>query len=951
MGTLAVLLIVVPTVVAIVGTIVIYSTVASRLPTPADTVYLDPIIGATALYDRSETVLIETVQDPLGDAREWVRLAELPPYVVSATLLWEDADFLTAARFDPLEAVTRLWQGLLYGQVAPDPTLTGRLVRGTMLQNSLSPALDPLREPVLVAEVNRQYTPEDILEWHLNTSFYGSDAYGIDAAAQIYLGKRAVDLTIDEAALLVAIPLAPQFNPFDDETAARGRQQDVLRLLARAGEISPNEFDEAASRVTPIRPDTLDTAEVAPDFARYARAQAEDILDSLGLDGGRLVARGGLRIVTTLDLDLYYQGECSLRIQLERLGGAAPQPVALDGTPCLPANTLPPVEAAAQPPDSGSLVLIDVNTGELLALIGTAADENYQPGPTLYPFVYLTGFRSALFTPARMVLDTPRSFPGAREGLIYTPTNLDGAFRGPMNLRDAMGAGLLPPAADVAYREGIDAVLRNAHQIGLNSLDIGAHDLLLLERGGAAAPLDVAYAYSVFAALGDMRGVPVEPVGAGFRGRDPAAVLRIEDNSGAILWQYDADLAASCQPAFCTPVLQDVLSYVINDILADQETRWSVLGENNILDLSRTGAVINGMTGDRVDNWTVGYTPRFVVGVHLNRTDRGEMSLDAYALDGAAAVWRATMEYLHDRANLPSQGWTRPPGIVELAVCERSGMLPNGNCPVRTELFLEGTETRIGTDTYWQAFQLNSQTGQLATANTPADLRTERVFFIPPDDAADWWRANNLPLPPTDYDTVSRPQLFGSAAILQPEPFAYVSGAVDVRGSLPGDEMQYYQLAYGQGVNPDQWIDIGASQTAYVQGSSLGAWETSGLDGLYSLRLTVVMDDNSIETRVVQVTVDNIAPTIALTAGEAGQIYRFPGDTIPLAAEVQDNLAIERVEFYHNGEFVGTDESYPFGFDWETDGTGIHNFSATAFDAVGGSASADVTVEVVRAGG
>src|SRR5690606_33965170 len=106
-------------------------------------------------------------------------------------------------------------------------------------------------------------------------------------------------------------------------------------------------------------------------------------------------------------------------------------------------------------------------------------------------------------------------------------------------------------------------------------------------------------------------------------------------------------------------------------------------------------------------------------------------------------------------------------------------------------------------DTYWQSVDINSQTNQLATVNTPAGLRSERVYFVPPSDAREWWEDNNLPLPPTEYDTVSRPELFGAAALLQPAPFAYVGGVVDVRGSMDATNMQYYPLAYGPGLNPE----------------------------------------------------------------------------------------------------------------------------------------------------
>lgn len=951
LGALLFLLVVLPTGIAFGGALVIYTGAVGELPTPESTIAPDPMVGLTQFYDRSGDALLFAVQDPLGDARAWVKLDTLPPYVVQATLRAEDPAFLALTGFDPSTTFLQLANAVLGNPMPTDSSITGRLARAVVLPpTEITGRRDPVREIAVIAELKRLYTPEQILEWHLNTNYYGSDAYGIDAAAQVYLGKRAVDLTLDEAALLAAIPLAPQYNPFENETAARSRQQDVLRSMLRANDIAQEQFDAAAAARTALAAGDRVAPPIAPEFARYARRQAEMILDTLGRDGDKLIARGGLRITTTLDVNLYYQSECVLRAHLDRLNSGSGRVSALDGLPCAAAAYLPPLDRAGgdRPPDSGIVAIIDVETGEIRSMVGAAGATAHQPGVTLQPFVYFAGFSTALYTPATLMLDISKPYPGAQEGLIYTPANPDGRFRGPMNLRDSMGAGLLPPAADVAYKQGIDKILQTAHRIGLNSLPEGMFNLMLLERDGEVSLLDVTYAYSVFASLGDMRGVGVEPIGRGYRGRDPVAVLKIEDAEGNILWEYREDLARACVPEVCTPVLLDGLGYLINDILADQETRWSILGQNNTLDLSRPSAVVNGLTADRVDDWTVGYTPQMVVGVHLGRADGGGMTLDAFGIDGAAAVWRAVMEYAH--GGLPAQDWERPRGILEMPVCERSGLLPNGVCPVYPEIFLEGTEPRQ-VDSTWQAFDINSQTGQLATANTPADLRSERVFFVPPPEALEWWQANNLPLPPTEYDTVSRPELFGSAALLQPEAFAYIGGVVEVRGSLPADTMQFYQLAYGEGLNPAAWVDIGGVQTTYTLGAPLGQWDTTGLDGLYNLRLTVVNQDNTVETRVVQVTVDNIAPTISLSAGPIGKIYRIPGDTaVTLEAEVRDNLSIDRIEFFHNGELIGADTEYPYGFEWTIADAGIERFSATAYDAVGNSASSEVTAEIVRAG-
>jgi membrane carboxypeptidase/penicillin-binding protein len=972
---LVLVLVVIPASVALGGAISIYNDATRALPEPLATIYLDPIVGPTQLYDQTGTTLLFSVQDPLGDERQWLPLSALPEYVVDATLLTEDPDFMTRTPPGLPTTLAKLWQNRLAGPLAVDPTLTGRLIRNVLAQPGENrqppslvvelldsaqgifglPANDPLlahreREIALVAEINRRYTPADILEWHLNTNFYGNQAYGIEAAAQVYLGKSATELTVDETALLAAIPAAPQYNPLDNEFAARGRQADTLRALLQANRIDQRAYDVAVSTQTSILPAAGQTPTIAPDFALYAQRQAVTILNGMGLDGARLVSRGGLNIITTLDLETYYQTECVLRAYLNRLEGANQAALTATDQPCEGAIFLPPFNAVTleAPPDVGQIVVLDVATGEIKSMAGAVNQAAHQPGPVLQPFIYFEAFRTG-DTPADMVLDIPRPLPGAVEGLIYTPANADGLFRGPINLREAMSAWLLPPAVQVANEKRLDNILSRAHLLGINSLDENArYDLSLLERGGQVAVLDVAYAYSVLSSMGAMRGVQVEPLARNYRGRDPVAVLRIENPDGSVLWSYDAQEANCAAALNCTFIYDDELGYLINNILSDQSTRAKVLGQVDVLNLRRPAAVVNGTTSDRRDAWTVGYTPQLVTAVHLSRADGQSMTLDALNTQGSAPIWRAIMDYLH--TPLPVEDWPRPENIIDLVVCERSGLLPSENCPTRREIFIGGIQpNRV--DSYWQAVDINSQTGQLATVNTPAGMRTERVYFVPPSDALDWWEANNQPLPPSEYDTVSRPELLGAATLLQPAPFAYVGGVVTVRGTLDPTNMQFYQLAYGPGLNPEQWIQIGGQQTAYRPGDDLGTWDTNGLDGLYSLRLTVVLNDNTLETDVRQVTIDNQPPVVRLRAGEGEPIFRWPEQrVIDLTAEVTDNLAIARVEFFYNGEFIGTDAEWPYGFEWNITRVGDELFEAVAFDAVGNQARAELAVEVRRSG-
>jgi membrane peptidoglycan carboxypeptidase len=933
---------------------VVYAQRAANLPEPGDTIDFSAVTGPTRLYDRDGQRLIFAVQDPLGDSRTWTRLEELPPYLIDATLLVEDEDFLTTTRFDLTRTLFRLWRNFLSGPIEADSSLTGRLVRNAVApQPDFIHADDRTHEIALIAEINRRYTPDQILEWHLNTNYYGNEAYGIEAAAQVYLGKSAHDLTIDEAALLASIPTAPQFNPVDNEEAARGRQADTLRRMLAQGKITQQQYDTYSKVVTPLLPNAGQTPQIAPEFALYARKQAETILQTLGLNGERLVSRGGLRVITTLDLDLYYQSECVLRAQLASLNGQPETMTALDGSPCTASAYLaasPP--AGNAPPDEGMIVVLDVETGEIRSMVGRAtgtaraSGSSYQPGVTLHPFVYFEGFRGnpTYFTPATMVLDIPRPYTGQVEGLIYQPANPDGQYRGPVTLRESIQQGLLPPVVHIANTQGLSNVLRSAHALGINSLDGGVYHLQLLERGGAVALLDIAYAYSVFSSMGDMYGLPVSPRDVDYRRLDPVAVRRVEDATGAVLWEYQPE-----NPLYRQNIFSDFpeLGYLVNDVLADRQPS----SEANPLVIERPAAVVNGLTADKVDNWTVGYTPQRVVGVHLGRADGAPVSLSEYGLNGAAPVWNAMMRYLHNRDGLPPVNWERPASIVTLEVCQRSGLLPNGKCPVQREIFLS-SRAPTQTDTYWQTFRINTQTGLLATANTPASRQKDELFFVPPDEALDWWKANRLPLPPQDYDAIysSPDDVFGATALTLPENYAYIQGTVEIRGNVNTDNLQSYRLAYGQGLSPAQWTNIVDQQTTFNPDVPLALWDTSGLDGLYTLELTAVLQNGARETDTIQVRIDNTPPTIILTTGEPGKIYRFPDEQIiPVVADARDNFSVDRVEFYHNGLRVYTDDEFPFQYDYGITGTGVEYFRADVFDDAGNqSASEEIQVEVRR---
>lgn len=937
-STAVVVLGVLPAIVGGVTGWIYYQSLVAMLPAPQDTLALDPQMGTTRFYDRTGEVLIWELADPLGDEREWLSLAQIPPVVQAATLLQEDPNFLETSRFSWFELAQKLIYNSVFSPIGADPSLTGRLVRNAIApQPATITAQYRAQETALVAEINRLYTPEQILEWHLNTNYYGNNAYGIAAAALVYFNKRVANLTTDEIAMLVAIPLAPQYNPIENEEAARGRQVNVLRDLQRAGILTQDDFSTYSTVVTPLQPSIGQSPLIAPDFALYAHQQAERLLSQQGLDGSKLVARGGLKIITSMDVELYRQVACTIESHL----GKAQDPT------CVGATYLPsPVAFGAFPPDQAVATLLDVRNGELLVGYGKFNTVNRVPAVTLLPFVYFKGFSTGLYTPATLLLDLPQRFPGAADGLIYSPQNADATFLGPVSLRQAMGNWLLPTAVQVANTEGLDSILRIARLIGVRGLDGQRYDLSLLEDGGQVSVLDTTYAYTVFAGLGEMRGVPTLSSEVDARRHDPVAVLRIDDANGTTLWAYDE----ARQQQSVTPILEPGLGYLVNHILSDRATRQDRYGLGNVFELSRPSAVVNGLNTARTDAWTVGYTPNLALGIWSGRTDGQPLTVDTLGTNASAPIWRAMMELAHDRYGLGGDDWQPPLNVLPYRVCERSGLVPNGVCPERTEQFLENTQP-LEPDTYWKKVTINSQTRQLATANTPITLQQEQVFFIPPEEALEWWRANQLPLPPTDYDTITRPDLIRSTVILEPTVLAYVGGVVEVRGSLDGENLQYYQLAYGEGLNPTEWIAITEQESTYTPGRVLGRWDTTALNGLYNLRLLAVLKDNSVDPFIIQVTVDNTPPTLTLSAGENGQAFTFLGDrVIPLTVVAQDDIAIDRVEFFANDKFIGIDDTFPFGYDHPISRVASETFKAVVFDAAGNVAEAELQVEVTRGG-
>jgi membrane carboxypeptidase/penicillin-binding protein len=903
---------------------------------------------------RRELVLIYEVIDPLGGDRQWLKLEEMPQNMINATVAIEDRTFWTNKGFDARGIGRAFYEYVwLGGQVQGGSSITQQLVKNNLIAPerrivSTEVVVDDYRRKVeellLAQEVSQVYTKEQIMEWYLNSNFYGNLAYGIEAAARVYFNKSAGQLTLAEAAMLAAIPQSPALNPIDNPAEARQRQELVLEAMFREGYISRDAL--VAAKYTPLQvsPGIEQRFDIlAPHFALYVRKELEELF------GPQQVLRGGLRVYTSLDLELQSQAECVARLHIARLSADIGAELAADEVAACPALAfLPPLRAADVGVDhrvnNAALVALDPTTGEIRAMLGSldywnqaidgsfnvAVDGLRQPGSAFKPFTYLTALSQG-YTAATMVVDVETDFGTPYNGIPYVPVNYDRRFRGPLRVRQALGNSYNVPAVQVTTWVGVDNVIRTARSMGITTLEQGAnrYGLSLTLGGGEVKLLDMVFAFAVMDNMGVMIGrtVPEARQRLGYRTLDPVAILRVEDRDGRLLYEYN-------QPQK-REILTPPLAYLINDILSDRGARCAAFGCPNALELpgNRPAAAKTGTTNDFRDAWAVGYTPQLVTGVWVGNTDNSPMH-NLPGSKGAAPIWHAVMSWaLQDE---PMQLWPRPTGIVEMAVCDVSGLLPTPHCPRVNEYFIEGTQPAVY-DNVFQEFRINRETGRLATIYTPAELVETKIFRIYPPQAADWVRDNEVEQPPAEYDTINVPFTSGDVAILWPQPFAFVKGEIEISGNASTDHFSYYRLAYFAGLTPANMQTIGEEVTEQRENDILGVWDVSHLNGLYTLLLTVVRHDGTFEEASVPVTVDNTPPSAQILFPLANQTIFTDEERVVIQAQVTDDISVARVEYFVDNAavpFAVTTVS-PFTATWRIPGAGCRSFRVIAFDAAG----------------
>ncbi len=869
------------------------------------------LLQPTRLYDRTGQQLLLTLENP-GIPRRYLAVdpdqaEHFSPQLVQVTL----------ALLEP-----KYWQdsGVAWDRLtAPQPaTIAERLVADLLLEKENPGLRRALRMRLLSAQLVARYGRSRVLEWYLNSAPMGHLAYGMDAAAQLYLGKPASQVNLSESVLLAVVLQAPVLNPLEAPQAARERHAAALEDLFSRGVIGAPEYQQARDEALAFR--------AAPDeSAQPYRAFTRLVVDQLAARFGRSrLERGGLRVITSLDVDLQQQAACAVQVQLARLEGRVDPPAAQNCPAGQLLPTLAPGAAAAQRGLQASLVVLDPQSGEVLALLGDTGTQGeaerlgtHQPGSLLTPFVALAGFARGM-GPASLVWDIPATLPTS----LRDSANPDGRFHGPQRLRLALANDYLAPFSGLLASVGAQNVWRLAEPMGLTRLASSEDPAGLLYGGGQASLLELAQAYSTFANLGTQNG---QPVSGGGR-LQPAAMLLVEDLAGRTL--LDAHQPQS------QAVVSPQLAYLVHHILSDETARWASLGYPNPLEIGRPAGGKVGQTAGGRETWAVGYTRQRLTLVWLSLPEDAPAGA-GLSVRPAAGIWHALMQYAS--RGLPDVNWSAPAGITTLDVCDPSGELPTAYCPtVVSEVFINGSEPATA-DTLYRIFQVNRETNRLATVFTPLTLVEQRTYLVAPPEAADWARQNGLEQPPSEYDDIQAPPASANAQITRPALFAYVRGQVALRGSAAGDGFVSYSVQVGEGLNPLNWLQVGRESTTPVRDGTLVTWDTAGLNGLYAVRLVVVRSGQQVESAVIQVTVDNTAPRVSAAFPTPGQVIAYPSGGVTLQASASDAVGLSRVEWYIDGVKVAEAAQSPFTAVWQPV-QGSHRLVVRAVDLAGNTA-------------
>ncbi len=874
------------------GTIVIsqYFSVASKLPNVENLRERASQFETTRILDRNGNVLYE-ILDPNAGKRTYVKIDKISPYLIAATIATEDKNYYSHPGFDPMAILRAFWQNWRSGgeTVSGASTITQQLAKSLLFtpeERVERTYWIKVREALAAAEITRRYSKDEILEIYLNENFYGNLSYGIEAAAETYFNTSADKLTFGQAAFLAGIPQAPSvFDIYTNREATLTRLQQVLVLMYETSKeqnciwVSNNpqpicvDANTAVSAYTDIQNYTFHTPDITiryPHWVMYVRALLESQYDS------QTIYRAGFSIYTTLDPSLQEEAQ---RIVQERVANLS-----------------------SYNAHNGALVAIRPNTGEILAMVGSAdfydeaiagqvnmaTTETRQPGSTIKPFTYIAAFEKG-WTAATLVWDVPSEFPPSGNpndpSAPYKPVNYDGSFHGPVLVRSALANSYNVPAVKALQYAGIyddpnvpgeDGLLAMMRRVGVTSLTRADYGLALTLGGGEVSLLEMTGAYAVLANGGSL--LP------------PVAITKILDHNGNLVYEYE-------KPAG-NQVIRAEHAFLISSILSDNSARTPAFGSDSVLSLPFAAAVKTGTTNDYRDNWTVGYTPDVAVGVWVGNSDYTPMQ-NTTGVTGAAPIWAQFMQGAMQRltGNNPTPFY-KPASVVDRVICSLSGSEPSQWCPSqRGEYFAADQLPKPKEQDLWMKVLFDTWTGLRASPSckefTKEDFALNvtdpwAIAWITETDQGRTWATGlgfKSPLlfaPPRDC------QAGDQRAILEftspKEGQSISTSLLDIFGIADATaDFERFDLSYGLGADPAEWKSLLERNQPIKQAEKIVSWDLLATFpesipvGTVTLRLKLYSIRNTYAEKYLRITFQ--VPTATATLTPTGTVTPLPTGT------------------------------------------------------------------------
>lgn len=645
---------------------------------------------STKIYDRNGELIYEIFAD---QRRTPLTLDEIPDHVEQATIAIEDKDFYRHPGFS-IEGIGRaLFRNLSSERLEGGSTLTQQLVKTSLLSSERT-YKRKAQELVLSLLTEIRYSKDKILELYLNQIPYGSTAYGIGAASELYFGKPAQELTLSEASMLAGITAAPtRFSPFGARPElAKGRQEAVLRRMVEDGYITEEEAKSALEEELKF---AKVEAPVAPHFALWVRELlAEEY-------GEAMVEKGGLRVTTSLDLGLQ---EFAQQAVAEEVASLSNRNVG-----------------------NGAALVTNPGTGEILAMVGSkdyfAEDEdgkvniifaNRQPGSSIKPLNYALALQDKKVTAATILADIPTCFTVTGQQ-PYCPVNYDGSFHGAVNIRQSLANSYNIPAVRVLALNGLQNFIDFSTKLGITTFtDPSRYGLSLTLGGGEVRPYDMAVAFGALANEGIKQ--PLVPI------------LKVEDWQGNVLKEVDVEKQEENR------VMDAGVAYIISHILQDNGARSAAFGSRSDLYIPKypNVSVKTGTTNDLRDNWTIGYTRDVLVLSWVGNNDNTPMSGTVSGVSGASPIWNAIMTETLDKTGVEDVRLVQPSNVVGINVCSNSGGAVGDvtpDCPQRFEYFLKDNLPKQ--TAFKQDIFVDRVLQQQATETTPqSDIEVQNHLMV-----------------------------------------------------------------------------------------------------------------------------------------------------------------------------------------------------------------------------